>query len=79
MNVLITGHDSFHNKGRQALIFTTTEILKRAFSDACFTVFFFGSRSMMALISTMIRSNAALSSIASRQVSSLPETAFGSS
>lgn len=39
MNILITGHDTFHNKGCQALIFTTTEILKQAFPDAVFTVF----------------------------------------
>ena len=39
MNILITGHDTFRNKGCQALIYTTTEILKRAFPDASFTVF----------------------------------------
>lgn len=39
MNILITGHDSFHNKGCQALIFTTTEILKQTFPEASFTVF----------------------------------------
>jgi polysaccharide pyruvyl transferase WcaK-like protein len=39
MNILITGHDSFRNKGCQALIFTTTEIMKQAFPDANFTVF----------------------------------------
>jgi len=39
MNILITGHDTFHNKGCQALIFTTTEILKQAFPEATFTVF----------------------------------------
>ncbi len=39
MNILITGHDAFHNKGCQALIFSTTEILKQVFPDASFTVF----------------------------------------
>ena len=39
MNILITGHDTFHNKGCQALIFTTTKILKDAFPDASFSVF----------------------------------------
>jgi colanic acid/amylovoran biosynthesis protein len=39
LNILITGHDSFHNKGCQALILTTTEILKQVFPDATFTVF----------------------------------------
>ena len=39
MNILITGQTSFHNKGCQALIYTTTEILKGAFLEASFTVF----------------------------------------
>ena len=39
MNILITGHDTFHNKGCQALIFTTTQILKQVFPDASFSVF----------------------------------------
>jgi polysaccharide pyruvyl transferase WcaK-like protein len=39
MNILITGHDTFYNKGCQALIFATTEILKRVFPDAIFTIF----------------------------------------
>ena len=39
MNILITGQTSFHNKGCQALIYTTTEILKGTFPDASFTVF----------------------------------------
>ena len=39
MNILITGQTSFHNKGCQALIYTTTEILKGAFPEASFTVF----------------------------------------
>lgn len=39
MNILITGHTGFHNKGCQALIYTTTEILKGAFPDVSFTVF----------------------------------------
>lgn len=39
MNILITGHDTFHNKGCQALIFTTTKILKDVFPDASFEVF----------------------------------------
>ena len=39
MNILITGHDTFHNKGCQALIYTTTEILKQVFPDATFTIF----------------------------------------
>ncbi len=39
MNILITGHDSFHNKGCQALIFTTTKILKDVFPDASFEIF----------------------------------------
>ena len=39
MNILITGHDTFHNKGCQALIYTTTEMLKQAFPEASFTVF----------------------------------------
>lgn len=39
MNILITGHTNFHNKGCQALIYTTTRILKEAFPEASFTVF----------------------------------------
>ena len=39
MNILITGQTSFHNKGCQALIYTTTQILKGTFPDASFTVF----------------------------------------
>lgn len=39
MNILIAGHDTFHNKGCQALIYTTTEVLKQVFPDANFTVF----------------------------------------
>lgn len=39
MKILITGHDSFHNKGCQALIYTTTQILKGVFPDASFDIF----------------------------------------
>jgi colanic acid/amylovoran biosynthesis protein len=39
MNILITGHDTFHNKGCQALIYTTTKILKQVFQNATFTIF----------------------------------------
>ncbi len=39
MKILITGHDTFHNKGCQALIYTTTKILKDVFPDADFDVF----------------------------------------
>ena len=39
MKILIAGHDSFHNRGCQALVFTTTETLKQVFPDATFTVF----------------------------------------
>jgi colanic acid/amylovoran biosynthesis protein len=39
MKILITGHDTFHNKGCQALIYTTTEILKQVFPDTTFTIF----------------------------------------
>lgn len=39
MKILITGHDTFHNKGCQALILTTTQILKEVFPSATFTVF----------------------------------------
>lgn len=39
MNILITGHDTFENKGCQALIYTTTRILKDTFPDAQFKVF----------------------------------------
>lgn len=38
MNILITGHDTFHNRGCQALIYATTAILRRTFPDASFTV-----------------------------------------
>ena len=38
MNILITGHDTFHNRGCQALVYTTTAILRSAFPDAVFTV-----------------------------------------
>lgn len=37
--ILITGHDTFHNKGCQALVHTTTEISKQVFPDASFTIF----------------------------------------
>lgn len=39
MNILIIGHDTFENKGCQALIYTTTRILKDTFPDAQFKVF----------------------------------------
>ena len=39
MNILIIGHDTFENKGCQALIYTTTRMLNNAFNDACFKVF----------------------------------------
>ena len=39
MNILIAGHDTFHNKGCQALVFTTAEMLKGVFPDASFHVF----------------------------------------
>jgi len=39
MNILITGHDTFENKGCQALIYTTTRLLKEAFPAARFRVF----------------------------------------
>lgn len=39
MKILITGHDTFHNKGCQALIYTTTEILKGVFPSTTFTIF----------------------------------------
>lgn len=39
MKILITGHDTFHNKGCQALIYTTTEIIKQVFPNATFTIF----------------------------------------
>ena len=39
MKILITGHDTFHNKGCQALIYTTTKILKQVFPNATFTIF----------------------------------------
>ena len=39
MNILITGHDTFENKGCQALIYTTTRMLKDIFKDAHFKVF----------------------------------------
>jgi colanic acid/amylovoran biosynthesis protein len=37
--VLIAGHDSFHNKGCQALVFTTTEMMRQAFPNASFNIF----------------------------------------
>ena len=39
MNILIVGHDTFENKGCQALIYTTTRILKDTFPSAQFKVF----------------------------------------
>lgn len=39
VNVLIVGHDTFENRGCQALIYTTTEILKRFIPNAHFKVF----------------------------------------
>ncbi len=39
MNILIVGHDTFENKGCQALIYTTTRMLKDTFQDAVFKVF----------------------------------------
>lgn len=39
MHILITGHDTFENKGCQALIYTTTRMLKDTFPDAQFKVF----------------------------------------
>jgi colanic acid/amylovoran biosynthesis protein len=39
MNVLIVGHDTFENKGCQALIYTTTRMLKDVLADAVFKVF----------------------------------------
>ncbi|MBW1793707.1 MAG: polysaccharide pyruvyl transferase family protein [Deltaproteobacteria bacterium] len=39
MNILIVGHDSFENKGCQALIYTTTRMLKNAFPAAVFKIF----------------------------------------
>lgn len=38
MKILITGHHNFHNKGCEALIYTTSEILKNTFPDASFTI-----------------------------------------
>lgn len=37
MQILITGHHNFHNKGCEALVFTTTELLRNAFPGAHFT------------------------------------------
>lgn len=39
MNILIIGHDTFENKGCQALIYTTTRMLKDTFPEARFKVF----------------------------------------
>jgi colanic acid/amylovoran biosynthesis protein len=39
VNILIVGHDTFENKGCQALVYTTTRMLKDAFPDALFKVF----------------------------------------
>ncbi|RNC69644.1 MAG: hypothetical protein ED859_07500 [Desulfuromonadales bacterium] len=39
MNILIVGHDTFENKGCQALIYSTTRMLKDTFPDARFKVF----------------------------------------
>lgn len=39
MNILIVGHDTFENKGCQALVYTTTRMLKDVFPDARFKVF----------------------------------------
>ena len=39
MNILIIGHDTFENKGCQALVYTTTRILKDTFPSAQFKVF----------------------------------------
>ncbi len=39
MNILIVGHDTFENRGCQALIVTTTEMLKQQMPDARFKVF----------------------------------------
>jgi colanic acid/amylovoran biosynthesis protein len=38
-NILIAGHDTFHNKGCQALVFTTTQMMRQAFPNASFTIF----------------------------------------
>jgi colanic acid/amylovoran biosynthesis protein len=37
--ILIAGHDTFHNKGCQALVFTTTQMMRQAFPNASFTIF----------------------------------------
>lgn len=39
MKILIIGHDTFENKGCQALVYTTTRILKDNFPGAVFRVF----------------------------------------
>ena len=39
LRVLIAGHDTFHNKGCQALVFTTTEMMRQAFPGASFNIF----------------------------------------
>lgn len=39
MNILIVGHDTFENKGCQALVLTTTELLHRFIPNARFKVF----------------------------------------
>jgi len=39
MNVLIIGHDTFENKGCQALVYTTTRLLDDALGGAAFRVF----------------------------------------
>ncbi|MBI4688138.1 MAG: polysaccharide pyruvyl transferase family protein [Nitrospirae bacterium] len=39
MNILIVGHDTFENKGCQALIYTTTRMLNNVFKNAYFKVF----------------------------------------
>jgi colanic acid/amylovoran biosynthesis protein len=39
MNILIVGHDTFENKGCQALIYTTTRMLTNVFPGARFKVF----------------------------------------
>jgi colanic acid/amylovoran biosynthesis protein len=37
--ILIAGHDTFHNKGCQALVFTTTQMMRQAFPNASFNIF----------------------------------------
>jgi colanic acid/amylovoran biosynthesis protein len=39
MNILIAGHDTFENRGCQALVYTTTALLSEVFPDARFKVF----------------------------------------